>query len=310
VKAVLVAAAAMCVVMPAAPVTRTVVVSVQDPHGNLIQNLRPQNFAVYENGVRQPDVTADVVHAPITMAVLIEGGGRYQTINKILSTEVPYLIRPLGDALMPADKVGTFTYTDSVRTLADFPQAHKALDSAVAGIPFPGFLETNLFDAVVTMLDRMRTVEGRKAVLLISTGIDTFSHATFDQVLAAAGRSGTPVYVVGLAGLVERSIVGSTGPVTKISWPRATEQLKALARSSGGRAYLRDTELDVPAIYDDVMEHLRVRYVLTYASSTANDSARSIRVELVDPRTGTPLRITDPSGKRITPQVTVGQEGR
>jgi hypothetical protein len=73
---------------------------------------------------------------------------------------------------------------------------------------------------------------------------------------------------------------------------------------------LRDTELDVPAIYDDVMEHLRVRYVLTYASSTANDSARSIRVELVDPRTGTPLRITDPSGKRITPQVTVGREGR
>jgi VWFA-related protein len=310
VKGVLVAAAAMCVLMPAAPVTRTVVVSVQDPHGNLIPNLRPQNFAVYENGVRQPDVTADVVHAPITLAVLIEGGGRYQAINKILSTEVPYLIRPLGDALIPADTVGTFAYTDSVRTLADFPQAHKALDSVASGIPFPGFLETNLFDALMTMFDRMRTVEGRKAVLLISTGIDTFSHATFDQVLAAAERSGTPVYIVGLAGLVERSIVGSTGPIAKISWPHAKEQLQALARSSGGRAYLRDTVLDVPAIYDDVMEHLRVRYVLTYASSTADESARNIRVELVDPRTGTPLRITDPSGKRITPQVTVGEQGR
>jgi VWFA-related protein len=306
----LVLVAALCAIMPAAAVTRTVVVSVQDPQGNLIPNLRPENFALYENGVRQRDITAEVVHAPITLAVLIEGGGRYQAVNKLLYMEVPYLIRPLADALMPEDKVGTFAYTDAVRTLADFPQAHKALDAVVTGIPFPGFLETNLFDALMTMFDHMRTVEGRKAVLLISTGIDTFSHATFDQVLAAAERSGTPVYIVGLAGLVERSIVGSTGPIAKISWPRAKERLKALARSSGARAYLRETELDVPAIYDDVMEHLRVRYVLTYASSTANESARDIRVELVDPRTGTPLRITDPSGKRITPRVTLGQEGR
>jgi len=67
--------AALCLVVPAAAVPRTVVVSVQDPQGNLIPNLRPQNFAVYENGIRQADVTANVVHAPITLAVLIEGAG-------------------------------------------------------------------------------------------------------------------------------------------------------------------------------------------------------------------------------------------
>jgi len=77
--------AALCATMPAATVTRTVVVSVQDPLGNLIPNLRPENFAVYEGGVRQRDVIADVVHAPITLAVLIEGGGRYQAINKTFS---------------------------------------------------------------------------------------------------------------------------------------------------------------------------------------------------------------------------------
>ena len=248
----LILVAALCAIMPAATVTRTVVVSVQDPLGNLIPNLRPENFAVYEGGIRQRDVTADVVHAPITLAVLIEGGGRYQAVNKILGTEVPYLIRPLADALMPEDKVGMFAYTDSVRTLADFPQAHKALDAVVAGIPAPGFLEAKLFDALATTLDRMRTVEGRKAVLLISSGIDTFSHMTSDQVLASAQRSGVPVYCVGLAGLVESSILGATGPVAKIDWPRAKEQLKTLARSAGGRAYMRDTELDVPSIYDDI----------------------------------------------------------
>jgi len=209
---------------------------------------------------------------------------------------------------VPGDKVGTFAYADSVRTLADFPQTHQTLDSVVTGHPGSSFLETNLFDALITMLDRMRPAEGRKAVLLISTGIDTFSHATFDQVLAAVQRSGTPF----------------TLSVWPASWsaassdrlarsPRLTGRAQGTVEDArpkpGGRAYLRDTELDIPAIYDDMMEHLRVRYVLTYASPTVDERA-NVRVELVEPRTGAPLRITDPSGRRITPHVTVGREGR
>jgi Ca-activated chloride channel family protein len=307
VKAALVA---MCVVVPAVAATRTVVVSVQDPQGALIPHLRPENFAVYENGVRQHDVTAEVAHAPITLAVLIEGGGRYLAVNKVLSREVPFLLRPLADALVPDDKVGTFAYTDTVRTLADFPQAHQALESVVTDVPAPGFREANLFDALVTVLDRLATAGGRKAVLLISSGIDTFSRSTFADVRAAAQRSGTPVYCVSLAGVVERSIVGSTGPIAKINWPRVKEQLKTLANSSGGRAYLRDTELDVAAIYDDMMEHLRLRYVLKFATSTADGDAGNIRVELVDPRTGAPLRVTDASGKAITAKVTIAREDK
>ena len=73
---------------------------------------------------------------------------------------------------------------------------------------------------------------------------------------------------------------------------------------------MRDVDIDVPAMYDDMMEHLRVRYVLTYGSSTSDGSAKDIRVELVDPRTGAPLRVTDASGKAVTARVTVGREGR
>ena len=76
-------------------------------------------------------------------------------------------------------------------------------------------------------------------MLLISTGIDTFSRATFADVRAAAQRSGTPVYCVSLAGVVERSMVGSTGPIAKINWPRVKEQLKTLAK---GRAAARISE--------------------------------------------------------------------
>jgi VWFA-related protein len=210
---------------------------------------------------------------------------------------------------VPDDKVGVFAYADTLRTLADFPQAHKALESLVTGIPAPGFSEAKLFDALVALFDRMQPLRGRKAVLLISTGIDTFSHAKFEDAVAAARRAGTPVYAISLAGLVERTIIGSTGPITKIDWARMKERMQSLAQRSGGRAYLRDTELDVPAIYDDMMENLRVRYVLTYASSNPDAGTAAIRVELVDPKTGGPLRVADAAGKFITPTVRVSQDG-
>jgi hypothetical protein len=63
----------------------------------------------------QHDVAAEVAHAPITLAVLIEGGGRSQAVNKVLSRGVPFLLRPLADALVRDDNVGTFAYTDTVR---------------------------------------------------------------------------------------------------------------------------------------------------------------------------------------------------
>jgi Ca-activated chloride channel family protein len=301
--------AVMCVAVPVTLPTRTVVVSVQDPQGKLIPNLHPENFAVYENGVRQRDVTADVAHAAITLSVLLEGGGRYQTINKMLATEIPYLVHPLTDAIVPDDTVGLFAYTDTLRTVAGFPQAHKALEALVTGVPAPGFSEAKLFDALVALFDRMQPVRGRKAILLISTGVDTFSHARFEDAVAAAQRSDTPVYAISLAGLVERTSIGATGPITKIDWARTTERMQSLAQRSGGRAYLRDTAIDVPAVYDDIMENLRVRYVLTYASSNPDAGTAAIHVELVDPKTGAPLRVADAAGKSITPTVRISHDG-
>lgn len=75
--------------------------------------------------------------------------------------------------------------------------------------------------------------------------------------------------------------------------------------SSGGRLYSPDTMIDVSAIYDDIMENLRVRYVITYRSSSNADPRlpRTVRVELIDPNTGGPLEIVDQSGHTIRADV-------
>ena len=152
----------------------------------------------------------------------------------------------------------------------------------------------------------MHDVSGRKAVLLISTGIDTFSHAKFEDVVHAAADSKTPVYGIGL-GDMARALLGTAGPLAKIDWKRAEDQLETLAKASGGRAYLHDATIEVPAIYDDIMEHLRVRYVITYVSSSPGNggSARTVRVALVNPKTGAPLRIVDATDKVVPARVIV-----
>jgi len=156
----------------------------------------------------------------------------------------------------------------------------------------------NLYDSLIEVLNRMANVHAHTAVLLVSTGIDTFSRATFDDVLHTADHSATPVYIIGLGGR-SRSLIGTTGPLAKIDWKRAEDRLETLATVSGGRAYLKDTTTDMPGIYDDMMEHLRVRYVIRYVSSNPADTgvARSVRVMLVNPATEAPLRLVGASGK-------------
>jgi VWFA-related protein len=199
------------------------------------------------------------------------------------------MARPLLDAIEQDDTVGVFAYADEVRPLADLGHhSREELESAITRVPAPGFSESNLYDAILTLLDRMKPVEGRKAVLLLSTGIDTFSHATFEDVLKAEDAARTPVYAVAIGGLVERTVIGEAGPIAAIDWARATQQLRKLAAASGGRAYVRNTDLDIPAVYDDMMEHLRVRYIVKYTppSPATSGHTPSVRVALVDPRTG------------------------
>jgi hypothetical protein len=288
----------------------TIKLSVNDPTGAFIPNLRPENFVVYENGVRQSGVTAEVEHAAVTLGVLLEGGGRYQQLNKILTTEIPYIARPLVETLKIDDTVGAFAYSDSLRPLFDFDHPNGAFAALFDALPQPVYSEANLYDALSGLLNRTAPLTGRQAVLLISTGLDTFSHTTFDDLRSQAERLKIPVYSIGLSDTVV-SILGAEGPLARINWKRLNDQLKTLSKVSGGRAYQRSAILDVRAIYDDMMEHFRVRYVLKYTPSNRNTvaSARNIRVEIVNPRTGTPLRAVDASGKSVAPTVTVQASG-
>jgi Ca-activated chloride channel family protein len=246
---------------------------------------------------------------------LMEFGGRYHELNQALGPEVCEAGRQLLNVLGHDDKVAIFKYRDRLETLVDFNQGHELLDQAFECPGTPSFSEANLYDALLGTLNRVRAVEGdRKAVIVISDGLDTFSKASRDQVLQSAREGGIPIYSIGLERITQRetAVYGTTAPFARINWNDAERFLEDLAKVSGGRAYVLETETTVAAVYDDIMENLRLRYVVTYVSSNPATSGppRQIRVELIDPKTGQALKIHDSNGKIIAAKVFVQESYR
>jgi Ca-activated chloride channel family protein len=295
------------------PATDTVTVKllVQDQNGYFIPNIRRENFVVYKNGVPQKYTTVEIEHAAVLLGLLREHGGRYQGLNKLVSEEVSRDAHQLLEALGREDKVAIWQYSNNAQQLASFSDGREKLEKIAYDLEPPDVSESNLYDAL-TVLKQMRLTQGRKAIVLLSSGIDTFSTITLDDTLKILRESSVPVYAIGLGAALRgvASVYGKTGPVVRIDWNKGDNNLQEIARASGGRHYAPESTLGLTAIYDDILENLRMRYVITYKMSSAVDlnSPRTIRVELVNPKTGKPLQIVDANGKVITPNVIV--EGR
>jgi VWFA-related protein len=282
---------------------------VQDPNGYFIPNIRRGNFVVYENGVRQQDVEIGVEHAPVSLALLMEHGGHHPGLNRAFCEEVSRTAHQVLNALGPDDKLAIWTYGDTMKEALEFSSDHQLIENALFELRPPGVSEINLYDALISASERMRRVSGRKAVLLMSSGVDTFSRATYEDAVKAVRDCNTPIYVISMLPTL-RNDVQTHGPaevMKAIDSRRAEKTLIAFSQVSGGRFYVPENTLDLSGMYDDVIENLKVRYVLTYKSSIHTDatSPRNVRFELVNPSTGGPLQIVDASGRMVRAKVVI-----
>jgi len=161
---------------------------------------------------------------------------------------------------------------------------------------------------VISVIGLLRPVAGRKAIVLISSGVDTFSKAKYEDALTAARESSAPIYAISLAPVL-RDTTQLRGMKVSVDWPGAESKLQEIARASGGRLYSPESIIDLSATYDDMMENLKVRYVVAYRSPNRDRSnaPRTVRIELRDPETGKPLQIADAHGRPIQATVIAQQ---
>jgi hypothetical protein len=249
--------------------------------GGVLSTVRREQLQVFEDGVRQQDVAVDIEHLPVSVNVLIEMGGRSRELAEVLQDEAPHLIRPLLDRLGPADSLSLFAYDRTLRTAIDPSAPRTAWKSALDGLTAPTFSEANFYDAIVDVLDRTRSSPGRRAIVVITTGIDTFSRTTFDELLARVRDAQIPIYCLSLADIARsRTLNTKIGPLSRVNWNRVDDQCARLSAMSGGRMYREVGALTTPAIFDDILERLRVRYVLSYVLPAAAQRGASHAVEI------------------------------
>jgi len=276
-------------------------VAVLDNKGHFIPNIPRGNFRILEDNVPQTVTNFGLGEAPMTVCMVIEFSNRYQSYY----TESWYqtLTAAYGfiETLKKDDFVAIVAYDIRPETLSDFTTDRMKTQEAMQRLRIAAFSESNLFDALTDTADRMSEIEGRKAIVLISSGIDTFSKLTFDKTRKIIQTAGVPIYALGLMQALREyyDARGAMGPIARLDFLQADNQLRTFAKESGGQAFFPRFYGEFPSIFRAIQDALRNQYSLAYSpSNQAKDGKfRRIKVELVNPATGEPLRIVDEKGK-------------
>jgi len=285
-------------------------VGVLTKQGVFVPGLKKEYFRVLEDNVPQTISNFNQTEAPITAVILSE----FANNDYFYSFAYDSLVASytFTQTLKKDDWIALITYDMKEHILQDFTQDKRAIQASMRMMQ-PGMAmssETNLFDALYDTIDRLETVEGRKYIILISTGRDTFSKKTLDQVLKKVqGSKDIAIYAIS-TGQALRNYLESRGamrilcPITDFSctttYAQADNQLKSFAKMTGGRYYAPLFQASFRDAFVDIAQTIRNQYSLAYHPTNAaqDGSFRKIKVELVGPN-GQPLVMKDEKGHDV-----------
>jgi VWFA-related protein len=276
-------------------------VAVLDNKGHFLPGIPKTNFRVLEDNVPQKIASFNVnSDAPMTIAMVIEFSNLYQQYYSQGWYETLTATYGFVQTLKPEDYVAIIAYDLRSEILCDFTTDRSKVQEAMQRLRIPGFSEANLFDALADTEQRMSNIEGRKAILLIASGRDTFSKLTFDKARKAVQEAGVPVYAISMLQAMRIMAEQYMSDSQRMDFLQADNEMNTFARETGGQAFFPRFFGEFPSIFQNVNAALRNQYSLTYApSNQAKDGQfRKIKVELVDPQTGAALKITE-SGKPV-----------
>jgi VWFA-related protein len=270
-----------------------------DKTHQFVPGLKPSNFLVLEDGVEQEVQTVRMTQTPITAVMLLEfASTSYNAIR-----DMQYSSAAFYHSLRPDDYVAVITYDLRTHILTDFTNNKDVVADSLRSLVIPGFSDTNLFDALYETLDRTSRIEGRKYIILIGSGRDTFSKLTLDKMLAKIKATpNVTIFAIGTGALSAelRDAGGMGGGIGRMNTLQAQNQLQTFARMTGGMYFYPMFQGALPDIFAQINDSIRNQYVLTYRpTNTKNDgSYRKIKVLLVD-NEGKPLQMQDEKQKPL-----------
>ncbi len=297
---------ALRVEVPVVSIDLTVV----DPKsGTFVSGLKKEHFRVYMDGTEQEVVAFAPTEAPLTTVLVVESSPVIGYVIRYDNLDAAYLFLR---QLRKEDWVALVSYDMRPRIEVDFTRDTQDVINHLSHMQFGGFSEVNVYDAVIDTLDRLKDVEGKKSIVVIGTGLDTFSKHTWDDARKAAREHGTPIFVLGMgwpALLRADQVSGNprygrgaqrSADELRMQLNLAEAQMRDLCEQTGGRAWFPRFITELPNIYSDIGTLMRNQYSLAFRPKPFQRDGKfhKIELKLVGPD-GTPLKVIDQNRKEI-----------
>jgi VWFA-related protein len=291
-------------------------VLVTTKNGQFVPGLKQENFRVLEDGVPQQLTHFTVSKAPITAVLLVE----FASTNYVFMMQALQASYAFANSLKKEDWVAVTYYDMQPHILVDFTQDKRAIYGALNQLRIPGFSETNLFDALYDTLDRLDRVEGKKYVILVTTGIDSFSKLTLDKIMKKIrDTKDVTIFPISVGFIVReycethpggcRNAHGIGIPVGNMDYLQGDNEMRTFAAMTGGRAYFPRFDAEYAEEFADISSDIRNQYTLSYAPTNTklDGTYRKLKVQVVAPDGGQ-LKVKDQKGKDLKIEV-VAREG-
>ena len=290
--------------------------------GQIVTDLKKANFAIFADGVQQTITNFSTPEAPITVAMVVEyskwseifgyyGSQGYENgTNEVIRPTAMFLsqfIKP------PDDYVSVIAFDIRPTPLTDFTNSPERLQAVISLLlrNQPAFRETNLFDALKFVLAGGRgdsvvlednksaksdytglaSVQGRRrAVILVASGIDTFSKINYSDARKVLQNSGVPVYIIGTGNMFKK-LYGDSLPATdsltgmpgRMTWLQADNTLQTFAKETGGAYFPVTFEGELPKVLGSINALLRSQYSLAFNPGDVHDGKQhklQVRVDI------------------------------
>ena len=266
--------------------------TVLDPKGRQVNDLKGENFRVFEDGALQKLSVFSHADIPVTLGIVIDDSGSMREKRAAVNAAAVTFVKTSN----PQDQVFVVNFNDIyyLDTPGDFATNIEELKSALDKIDSRG--GTALYDAVYASLDHLKLGNRDKKVLLvISDGEDNASRYTFEELFAYAQKANAVIYAIGLLGQQEP---GGLFKNRRGGAKRAGKILEKVARATGGQAYFPRSLNEVEPTCVQIARDIRNQYTLAYYPTNAakDGTFRAVRVEVAAPDRRLKLQVRTRTG--------------
>jgi len=260
-------------------------VIVTDSRGQFVEGLHREDFSVLDNGAAQPVTDFAAIEEPAQVLLLIEAGPAVYLLEGS-HLQAAYVLL---NGLSANDRVAVVKYAEAPQAITDFSADKRIASAALEDLRFNlGFGSLNLSSSLATVLEWLTKLQGKKTIVLLSTGVDTSPSDKAQFLLQSLRLRDVRVLAVSLAGelrnpepIGKKKKSSADKPTeTSLEFDRADQLLKEIAEAAGGRAYFPKNATEFSAVFKEIAQLVRHEYSLAFAPPARDNTIHTVEVRV------------------------------